>query len=106
MIGFVTDASGAAIPSASVSIRETKTGFSRIQSTNAEGQYTFTGIPAGIYDIQVQKEGFQAATRTGQEITQQLDFRADFQLQVGSTQQTVEVSATAPLLHTENARWR
>jgi hypothetical protein len=103
LTGFVTDSTGAAVPSATVTIRETKTGFTRSQATNSLGQYTFTGIPAGVYDIQVQKEGFQIATRTGQEITQQLDFRADFQLQVGNAQQTVEVSATAPLLHTENA---
>lgn len=101
--GFVTDATGAAIPNAQVRIRETQTGFTRSQATNSQGQYIFTGIPAGIYDITAENTGFQTATRTNQTLTQQLDLRADFELQVGNTQQSVEVAATTPLLQTENA---
>lgn len=103
MTGFVTDASGAVVPGVAVHIRETKTGFTRSQQTNLQGQYRFTGIPAGVYDIQVEKEGFQTATRSGQQLTQQLDLRADFQIAVGTSQQTVEVQGTPPLLQTENA---
>jgi Carboxypeptidase regulatory-like domain len=103
MTGFVTDASGAAVPEVTVRIREINTGFTRSQQTDEQGQYRFSGIPAGVYDIQVEKEGFQTATRTGQQLTQQLDLRADFQLEVGISQQTVEVQGTTPLLQTENA---
>lgn len=103
LTGFVTDPTGAAVAAASVTIYETKTGFSRAQQTNEQGQYTFTGIPAGFYNIQVEKQGFQNSTRQGQQVTQQLDLRLDFQLQVGNAQQTVEVEGTPPLLQTENA---
>jgi len=101
--GFVTDPSGAAIPEAQVTIRETGTGFTRTQQTNNEGHYGFTGIPAGVYDIHVERQGFQTTTRSAQQVTQQLDFRVDFQMQVGNAQQKVEVNATPPLLETENA---
>ncbi|QOY90149.1 TonB-dependent receptor [Paludibaculum fermentans] len=101
--GFVTDASGAAVPGAQVTIRETQTGFTRTQETNTQGQYTFTGIPAGIYDISVERSGFQVSTRSAQQLTQQLDLRADFQLQIGNSQQSIAVAATTPLLQTENA---
>jgi hypothetical protein len=101
--GFVTDPTGAAIPGVQVTIRETRTGFTRSQTTNSQGQYIFTGIPAGVYDITAEHTGFQTATRANQSLTQQLDMRADFELQVGNTQQSIEVAATPPLLQTENA---
>lgn len=101
--GFVTDPSGAAIAGAQVKIREVQTGFTREQATNAEGLYVFSGIPAGVYDISAEQAGFQTAMRSAQGLTQQMDLRVDFQLQVGNTQQTVEVAATPPLLQTENA---
>ena len=101
--GFVTDATGAAIPEAKITIRETQLGFTRSQTTNSQGQYTFSGIPAGVYDITAEHAGFQTSARSAQTLTQQLDLRADFQLQVGNTTQSVEVSATPPLLQTENA---
>jgi hypothetical protein len=103
MTGFVTDAAGAAVPDVTVRIRETKTGFTRAQQTDQQGQYRFSGLPAGVYDIQVEKQGFQTANLTGQQLTQQLDLRADFQMQVGIAQQTVEIQGTTPLLQTENA---
>ena len=103
LTGFVTDATGAAVPGTKITIREKQTGFTRSQTTNSQGQYSFTGIPAGTYDITAENPGFQTATRSAQPLTQQMDLRADFQLSVGNTQQSIEVAATPPLLQTENA---
>lgn len=51
----------------------------------------------------MERSGFQVSTRSAQQLTQQLDLRADFQLQIGNSQQSIAVAATTPLLQTENA---
>lgn len=103
MTGFVSDPAGAAIPGATVSVREIRTGFTRTASTDAQGEYLFNGIPAGEYTITVSKPGFETATRNGQQLTQQLSLRVDFTLPLGTTHQTVTVESTAPLLETGSA---
>jgi hypothetical protein len=80
-----------------------ETGFTREMTTNEEGLYLITAIPAGTYTITVRKTGFRTDARVGQIITQQLAYRADFKLEVGSVTQTVSVQATSPLLQTETA---
>jgi hypothetical protein len=99
--GFVTDSSGAAVPAATVTIKEVQTGYSRSTATNEVGQYSILAIPAGQYNFTVQHTGFETMGRTGQVITQQLAARVDFVLQVGSVSQTVTVQGASPLLQTE-----
>jgi len=101
VVGFVTDSSGAAVPQATVTIREVKTGFTRTATTNELGQYSILAIPAGIYNFTVQKTGFETIERTAQAITQQLAARVDFVLAVGAVSQAVDVEGAAPLLQTE-----
>lgn len=99
--GFVTDASGAAVPSAIVTIQDVQTGYTRTATTNQVGQYSILAIPAGEYDFQVQKTGFETIKRTGEVITQQFAARVDFTLKLGAVTQTVQVQGRAPLLQTE-----
>ena len=99
--GFVTDSSGGAVPGATVTITEVRTGFARTAATNELGQYSILAIPAGEYNFRVEKAGFEPIERTGQAITQQLALRLDFVLQVGAVLQTVNVEGAAPLLQTE-----
>jgi hypothetical protein len=99
--GFVTDRTGAAVPAATVTIKEVQTGYSRSTATNEVGQYSILAIPAGQYTFTVQHAGFETMGRTGQAITQQLAARVDFVLQVGSVTQTVTVQGASPLLQTE-----
>jgi Carboxypeptidase regulatory-like domain/TonB dependent receptor len=101
--GFVTDSSGAAVPHARITIRQAETGFARTVTTNALGQYTFSGIPAGTYTITAEKPGFMTTQKTGQRVAQQLTARIDFVIQVGSVRQTVTVNSSTPLLDTETS---
>ena len=103
LTGFISDPAGAAVPEAKVSIRETRTGFTRTTTTDAQGEYLLNGIPAGTYTISVSKNGFETMTRSDQQLTQQLSLRVDFSLLIGGTQQTVNVEGTAPLLETGSA---
>jgi len=99
--GFITDSSGAVVPQAQVTIKETATGFTRSTQTTAEGGYSIVGIPAGNYTFTVVKTGFKTAIKANQIITQQLPARIDFELQVGAVTQTVNVVGGAPIINTE-----
>jgi Carboxypeptidase regulatory-like domain len=54
----VTDSSGAAVPSAAVTITNAGTNVSRTINTSAAGVYTFTSLQVGVYDLRVQAPGF------------------------------------------------
>ena len=65
--GVVQDAEGAIIPGVVVELEGVETGYARTTSTNASGAYNFSGIPVGVYNIQVQLDGFQTAVIEGVE---------------------------------------
>jgi hypothetical protein len=71
--------------------------------SNTAGNYRFPDLPPGLYNIAVQKDGFQKAVRGRVELQVAQAARIDFQLNVGAVNQTVEVVGGAPLLDTENA---
>jgi hypothetical protein len=57
--GTVHDPSGAAVTEAKVTVKGTKSGELRVSETNAEGFFTMATLPAGSYDVSVEKQGFQ-----------------------------------------------
>src|SRR5207302_11003568 len=59
IVGTVTDASGAAVPGAQVTATKTSTNFSRMVSTNSQGEYRIEFLPVGAYKIVVTANGFQ-----------------------------------------------
>ena len=101
--GLVTDASGGVVVSASVTVTNPLTNFRRTATTNSAGNYSFPALQPGAYDVRVEAPGFRAEVRNGVELQVQQAARIDFQLNVGSLAETVEVSGGAPLLNTENA---
>lgn len=56
--GTIFDPNGAAIPGASVSVTRLETGEVRTATTNSEGEYAITSLPAGEYEVKVQSTGF------------------------------------------------
>ncbi|MGH9574732.1 MAG: carboxypeptidase regulatory-like domain-containing protein [Candidatus Acidiferrales bacterium] len=96
--GRVTDVSGAVIPGATVGLREASGGMWQV-ATGADGTFQFTGIPDGHYDLTVTAPGFRSNRQT-------LDLKpsevATLQpiLSLGAVTQTVEVTASAPVLET------
>ena len=101
--GRVTDPSGAGVPTAAVTLTNTATNAARTENTTGEGLYTFTAVPPGIYDIKVEHPGFRTVSSTNVEVQVQQSVRLDLTLQVGQVSETVEVSAQAALLQSENA---
>jgi Carboxypeptidase regulatory-like domain/TonB-dependent Receptor Plug Domain len=100
--GQVTDASGAVIPGAKLTIRDNNTGYTREVTTAADGNYVFPDLPIGQYTVTVAAGGFESQ-RGSASINVGIRSRSDFQLHVGSASQTVEVSATQSALSRDDA---
>jgi hypothetical protein len=96
--GRVTDQSQAVIADAQVKLTDQSTGVSLTTTTNAVGAYEFVGLLIGTYTLSVTKNAFETWTRPGITIHEGQNAMVDVSLTVGSTTQTVTVTAPAPVL--------
>ena len=103
VVGNVTDASGAVVPEADVTLRNVDTNEARHATTSSIGAYSFESIPPATYQVNVTKTGFTSVLRSGLTVGVNSVVRADVALQVGSATQTVTVTANAAQLQTETA---
>jgi hypothetical protein len=103
IVGSVTDESGATVADVTITLTNTGTGFSRTVSTNSNGQYVAATIPTGTYRITAEKTGFRKLLRDGLELTAADTATVNLTLPLGDVKQTVEVTASAPLLEGQNA---
>src|SRR5947209_6870408 len=101
--GEVKDPSGANISNAPVMATNIATNVARSTVTNSSGVYSFPDLAPGTYQVKVAAPGFDTVIKTNIELQVQQTARIDFTLAVGQTTQTIEVSASAALLTTENA---
>src|SRR5215471_16428670 len=103
ILGTVTDATGAAVPAASVTLINTGTSERRAGQTDADGAYRFVNLVPGGYRLEIEKPGFRRLTREPIQVEVEAAVRIDVTMQVGDVTQTLEVSAATPLLQTENS---
>jgi len=101
--GVVKDASGAVMPGASVTVANTETGLTRTGVAGADGTYKFPALPVGTYEIRVEHPGFQRAIQSGLKLNVGQEAVMNFSLQVGAVEQTVAVTAEAPMIETTSA---
>jgi hypothetical protein len=101
--GTVTDLSGAVVPDVQVTVTNVGTSLTRNTTTNNNGAYILPQMPPGIYKIDISKSGFASAGREHVELQVNQSVTIDFQLGVGSTAQTVEVTGAPPQLNTTSA---
>src|SRR5690349_9496803 len=94
ILGTVTDASGAAVPGATVTIKNTGTGLTRVVTTSDDGTYSVPELPIGTYTVSVGKDGFKSAVVNGVVVEVAGERRADVTLTPGEVAQRVEVSAS------------
>ena len=99
--GQITDTTGAAVPSARVTITNQDTGVKIVVSTDSAGAYGTPEFVLGTYTILVEKEGFETFRRTDIPLTGGLHFRQDVVLQVGKTTTTIEVKAATEMINTQ-----
>ncbi len=96
--GFVTDASGANIPDASITVTEIATKIVHTTKSNGAGVFTVPQLNPGVYEVEVEKTGFSKAVRSAITISVNQTASLTIPLAIGSTSDTVEVSGGAPLL--------
>jgi hypothetical protein len=103
IIGTVTDPSGSAVNNAKVTITDVTKGTSFEVNTNESGQYTKGQLIPDTYKVTIEAPGFQKTESN--DLAVQVDQSTQFNaaLTVGNVEQTVEVTAAAPLLQTDRA---
>jgi hypothetical protein len=99
--GTLTDPSGAVVPGAAVTIRETDTGIERKTATNEAGIYNATFLRPGHYEVSVSKSGFATVVRTDLTLQVGQILTVDFQPPIQSTEATVTVAGAASVVDTE-----
>jgi hypothetical protein len=103
VVGTVSDASGAAVPNAVVTVTNVQTDQSRDTRTNASGNYELSFLPIGAYRLKVEAAGFQIAEVSRFPLSVDQVARLNVQLQVGQLNEKVSVEAAAIGLQTEEA---
>src|SRR5262249_2574799 len=99
--GVVLDASGAAVPNASVTIVDVATDARSTVATNNAGEYEVNGLRPGTYKISIAAKGFGVAEITDLLLRTGSSARADARLEVARTGETVTVQAEAPLIEAD-----
>lgn len=102
LTGTVTDTSGASVPGAAVSIVNLQTKTRAETRSNDTGTYRLPYLPAGEYQLSVEKEGFERSRVDAIRLTVGLTATVNVTLKPGSVQQEVTVSATAVQLEQES----
>lgn len=101
--GTVSDSTGALIPEAQVVLTNTSTGAKSDTLTTGTGNYTLVALPVGEYTLTIEKPGFTKYERTNIQVQVTVTTRVDVILTVGSTAESVIVSAESSPLKTESA---
>ena len=103
IVGTVTDASGAAVPNAKITIRDLDRDVSNETTSNESGNYSQRHLIAGRYQVRVEASGFEGFAQDNVQVSVDAETRVDVALKVGDLRQTVEVKAEGSLLKTERS---
>jgi Carboxypeptidase regulatory-like domain len=101
--GTVSDKSGAVIPDAQVKLTSRDLAVERTTATNQSGQYEFPALQPGRYDLTVESKGFRKFNQTDIELLVNNPATVNVLLQVGTSTETVEVSAQSETINTTDA---
>ena len=101
--GTVRDQQNSVIPGASVTVKDVLTGGTTKVTTNQTGYYEATSLDPGTYSVSVEMAGFKTIIRDGIILETGNRLAVDLKLEVGQTNQSVEVTAKSPLLDTTSA---
>ena len=103
VLGFVHDASGAAVPQSEVTLTNTETHVVRHVTTDEAGRYQFVSVPVGEYTVESVAPGFEKAATPSFALTVNAQQRVDLSMPVGATTEQVDVTAEPTLLETETS---
>ncbi len=100
--GTVTDASGALLPNARVTVQNTATNADRSIASNESGSFTITNLAPGSYSVRVELTGFQTTTLKDVHLDPSIGRRIDVAMRVGDTATEVNVEAGVNTVQTES----
>jgi hypothetical protein len=103
IVGQVSDASGAAVPSATVTVTNKEIGLKRSASTDDSGRFNFPQLKPGAYTVKVEATGFEPQQNDAVSAALGQKQTVDFRLKIAQSNQTVEITSEAPILNPENA---
>lgn len=101
--GLVTDASGAIVPGATVTAKNSATGATQSTVTTAAGLYSFISLSPGSYGISATMKGFETVVRNNVPVTVDQATTVDVSLKIGSVNEVVTVNETTALVDTTNS---
>ncbi len=104
ILGHVSDASGASVVGAKVTLSNEATGVTRDVKTNDSGDYVLLEVQPGQYNIKVEQQGFTTILRKGVTLEVNQVVTLNLTLQVGQTKEVVEVTSEAPLVDTTSTQ--
>src|SRR5688572_10714680 len=96
--GRVLDPSGAAVPGASIAVRNSATRFTITTSSDHQGRYDVPAIPAGAYQVTVEAPAFRSERIDALTVEVGRTLIRDFQLTVDTRREAIGVRAELPLL--------
>jgi hypothetical protein len=98
--GRVIDQQGAAMPGVTVTAKSPTTGFTRTETTDAEGLYRLAALPVGIYEVTAELQGFSTVSKKDVEVNVAQVQSVDFPMKVAALAETVNVTGASPLIQT------
>ena len=99
----MTDDSGARVPGAAITVRNTETGITRSVTTDAGGRYRAPNLGLGLYEVRAEMMGFRTAVRQGIQVTVAAESNVNLTLSIGAVAEQVVVTGEAPLIETTSA---
>lgn len=104
LTGNVTDQTGAVVAAAAkVEALNVATNVARSTATDSRGNYLFSNLEPGTYQVTVKAPGFKTLVQKGVRIVTNAVQRVDIQLEVSQLSETVEVTSAPPILQTDRA---
>jgi len=102
--GFIRDQQQGALPGATVTVTHEGTGNKRSTVTNSTGFYVFPDVSVGTYTVAIELPGFKKFVRTGVRLTAASQIAVDAELELGSLEETVTVTAGQSFVQTTTAQ--
>jgi hypothetical protein len=104
--GTITDASGAVIPNATVTLVDESTQVTQTAKTDGSGVYVFPNIDIGTYSLTIASPGFETYTKTGNVLEVGSNISLNVKMTVGSATEKVEVKSEALALQTDDVSFK
>ena len=102
--GTVTDPTGAVVPDAEVTLTQEGTQAKMTRTTSSSGNFGFTFVPSGTYELRIEAKGFSSSLNKGITLTAGQQAQQTYRLELGSIAQTVSVQGDSPLINTVSAQ--